>query len=160
MSEWNLGHVNTHPGSAVITESRCLLIKEHWDCVFKSCFGSSKKRKINIHKLFIPLNFALISKCWSSGAGPELARRCGSFCEVSESGMWCFCSEWGTKKEGKKAVWGLCVILPVLLTCVCLCTVYICLCGKRGIRGAMSGEISSHYHRHTFNHITHDHMLQ
>lgn len=70
----------------------------------------------------------------------------------------------GAQKKREKAVWGLCVcvcvILPVLLTCVCLCTVYICLCGKRGIRGAMSGEISSHYHRHTFNHITHDHMLQ
>lgn len=87
--------------------------------MFKSCFGSSKKRKINIHKLFIPLNFALISKCWSSGAGPELARRCGSFCEVSESGMWCFCSEWGTKKEGKKQ-FGDCVCDPACVVNLCV----------------------------------------
>lgn len=89
--------------------------------MFESCFGSSKKRKINIHKLFIPLNLALISECWSAGTRPELARRCGSFCEVSESGMWCF-AQWGTKKEGKSSLGSVCV-------CVCdpACVVNLCV---------------------------------
>lgn len=51
--EFNLGHVNTHPGSAVSTRSDCLLIKEQRGRVFESYFGSSKKRQINTHKLFI-----------------------------------------------------------------------------------------------------------
>lgn len=52
MSQWNLGHVNTHPGSAVITESRCLLIKEHWDCVqIILWFKLEKKKSIFINFL-------------------------------------------------------------------------------------------------------------
>lgn len=54
--------------------------------------------------------------------GPELACRCGSFCEVSESGMWCFAQSGAQKKREKSS-------LGVVCVCVCdpACVVNLCV---------------------------------
>lgn len=112
-------------------------------CVFKSYFGSSKKRKINIHKLCIwqPQHLALISVSLPS-SNVKRGRRFTAVviffflkCLSAKSRMWCFCIWWGRN-----------------VACVCLC---VCVCKRFFFGGDQFTLSPSHFQSYnTWSHVT------